>query len=76
MFVILLFLKCISDNHVILLFMPKKVISVVGARPQFIKAAPLEMVFREIPDFEFISIHTGQHYDENMSQVFFNDFGL
>jgi UDP-N-acetylglucosamine 2-epimerase len=56
--------------------MPKKVISVVGARPQFIKAAPLEMVFREIPDFEFISIHTGQHYDENMSQVFFNDFGL
>jgi UDP-GlcNAc3NAcA epimerase len=56
--------------------MPKKVISVVGARPQFIKAAPLEMVFRELDDYEFISIHTGQHYDENMSQVFFNDFGL
>ena len=56
--------------------MPHTVISVVGARPQFIKSAPLEMVFRGLDDYRLISVHTGQHYDENMSRVFFDELGL
>jgi UDP-GlcNAc3NAcA epimerase len=46
-----------------------KVASVVGARPQFIKAAPVSREIRQ--HHEEVLIHTGQHYDENMSDVFF-----
>ena len=56
----------------------KKVICVIGARPQFIKHAPLELAnsqFRE-DKLELITVHTGQHYDENMSQVFFDEFKI
>lgn len=51
-----------------------KVISVVGARPQFIKAAMVSRALR--PRCQEILVHTGQHYDENMSQVFFNELEL
>jgi len=53
-----------------------KVLSVVGARPNFMKVAPLheEMVKRE--SIESIVVHTGQHYDAKMSDVFFNQLGL
>ena len=52
----------------------KKIITVVGARPQFIKAA---VVSRQLKDnFEEIIIHTGQHYDSNMSDVFFEQLGI
>ncbi len=48
---------------------------VVGARPQFIKSAPLEIKFRN-SKIDLKSIHTGQHYDSNMSDVFYNQFEL
>ena len=52
-----------------------KIVSVVGARPQFIKSAP---VSKAIIDYGFdeYKIHTGQHYDYKMSQVFFEELGL
>jgi len=56
--------------------MSKKIIAVVGARPQFIKNAPLEMAFKNQTEIEFQSIHTGQHYDDNMSQIFFEELGM
>ena len=51
-----------------------KVVSIVGARPQFIKAAPVCRVLRET--MTEVLVHTGQHYDENMSRIFFDDLGL
>ena len=52
-----------------------KVATIVGARPQFIKAAPLSKALHEAGCQEYI-IHTGQHYDYEMSQVFFDELGL
>src|ERR671920_1109952 len=54
-----------------------KVINVVGARPNFMKVAPIvEAMRRRAPDFAPIVLHTGQHYDERMSDAFFRDLGL
>jgi UDP-N-acetylglucosamine 2-epimerase (non-hydrolysing) len=49
---------------------------IVGARPNFMKAAPLIREFRKRRGFEWVLVHTGQHYDENMSRVFFEDLEL
>ncbi len=54
----------------------KKVISVVGARPNFMKVAPLHFAFQKYPSISHRIVHTGQHYDENMSKVFFDDLEL
>lgn len=51
-----------------------KIITVIGARPQFIKAAPVSKVLRE-KNIEKI-VHTGQHYDDNMSKVFFDELNI
>ena len=52
-----------------------KVLSVVGNRPQFVKSAPLSVALRD-RGIEEIVLHTGQHYDPELSQVFFDELGL
>jgi UDP-GlcNAc3NAcA epimerase len=52
-----------------------KILTVVGARPQFIKARMVSASLQEAGVFEVL-IHTGQHYDSEMSQVFFDELGL
>ena len=52
-----------------------KVLSVVGNRPQFVKSAPLSLALREAGIDERL-LHTGQHYDPELSQVFFDELGL
>ncbi len=55
----------------------KRIISVVGARPNFMKMDPVVRCFNELPEqFEQILVHTGQHYDPVMSQVFFDELGM
>jgi UDP-GlcNAc3NAcA epimerase len=53
-----------------------KVVSIVGARPQFIKAAALTRIVASIPRFEHLLVHTGQHYDEAMSEIFFEELEI
>ncbi len=57
-----------------------RIITIVGARPQFVKAAMLSRAIsmrnKEGMSFEEKLIHTGQHYDENMSRVFFHEMGI
>ena len=55
-----------------------KIVTIVGARPQIIKAAALSRAIKSHRDrqIEEIIVHTGQHYDENMSQVFFDELGI
>ena len=52
----------------------KKICTVVGARPQFIKLAVVSRVLRR--EFQEVLIHTGQHYDHNMSEVFFQEMDI
>jgi UDP-GlcNAc3NAcA epimerase len=52
-----------------------KVLSVVGNRPQFVKSAPLSVALRE-HGIDEVDLHTGQHYDPELSQVFFDELGL
>ena len=54
-----------------------KVLTIIGARPQFIKAAVVSRAFKEHrPDVQEIIVHTGQHYDANMSDVFFDELEI
>ena len=54
-----------------------KINTIIGARPQFIKAAVVSRAFREHhPEVREMLIHTGQHYDQNMSEVFFDELDI
>jgi len=52
-----------------------KILTVVGARPQFIKAAVVSRALQE-KNLDEVLLHTGQHYDENMSAVFFKEMNI
>lgn len=54
----------------------KKVLTILGARPQFIKAAAFSRALRGYDNIQEIIVHTGQHYDENMSNVFFEEMDI
>lgn len=53
-----------------------KILTIVGARPQFIKAAAVSLAFKKFPEINEVILHTGQHYDPGMSDVFFNDLQI
>lgn len=53
-----------------------KTLCVVGARPNFMKAAPVIEALRKRPDVSVMLVHTGQHYDRQMSALFFEELGL
>ena len=61
----------INNNGVVL-----KVINVVGARPNFMKIAPIQRVMQKSDKIQPFLVHTGQHYDEKMSKLFFTDLEL
>ena len=54
----------------------KKIVSVIGARPQFIKAGAISRKILENTEIEEVLIHTGQHYDSKMSEVFFKELEI
>lgn len=54
----------------------KKILSVVGARPQFVKLAAIARAMTSEPLLEHLIVHTGQHYEENMSDVFFEGLNI
>lgn len=53
-----------------------RLLTIVGARPQFIKAAALSRVLSKRNDIEELIVHTGQHFDQNMSEVFFEEMDI
>ena len=54
----------------------KNITIIVGARPNFMKVAPLLRLIDKEKDFDTTLIHTGQHYDKKMSDVFFQDLEI
>ena len=55
-----------------------KIVTIIGARPQIIKAAALSRAIKDhfAGKITEVIVHTGQHYDENMSNVFFDELGI
>ncbi|HEY4114604.1 MAG TPA: UDP-N-acetylglucosamine 2-epimerase (non-hydrolyzing) [Rhizomicrobium sp.] len=55
---------------------PRKLATILGARPQFVKAFALSRALAQVPEIEEVLIHTGQHYDQNMSAIFFDELQI
>ena len=53
-----------------------KIVTVLGARPQFIKAAAFSREIAKHTNISEVIVHTGQHYDQNMSDVFFKEMNI
>jgi UDP-N-acetylglucosamine 2-epimerase (non-hydrolysing) len=53
-----------------------RIVNVVGARPNLMKIAPLMEAYGQAPEIEPLLVHTGQHYDANMSELFFRQLGI
>ena len=53
-----------------------KILSVLGARPQFIKAAAVSRAIKDIQGLDEVIVHTGQHFDMNMSDIFFSEMDI
>lgn len=53
-----------------------KIVTIIGARPQFIKAATVSRALRQHKEVREVLVHTGQHFDDNMSEVFFREMGI
>ena len=53
-----------------------KIVTVLGARPQFVKASVVSAAFCSTPGMEEVVVHTGQHFDANMSDVFFSELAM
>lgn len=54
----------------------KKIVTILGARPQFVKAAVLSRIIIERNEIDEVIVHTGQHFDRNMSEVFFGEMAI
>jgi len=53
-----------------------KIVTIIGARPQFIKAAVISRALKKYDDVQEVIVHTGQHFDENMSEIFFEQMEI
>lgn len=53
-----------------------KLLTIVGARPQFVKASVVSRALRRHPEFEETIVHTGQHFDDDMSDIFFRELNI
>ena len=53
-----------------------KIILVAGARPNFMKIAPLISEIKKHPEIDYLLVHTGQHYDKNLSKIFFDELEI
>src|SRR3954468_19703420 len=51
-----------------------RIVTIIGNRPQFVKAAAVSRLLRE--EHEEVLVHTGQHYDDELSRVFFDELGI
>lgn len=53
-----------------------RILTIIGARPQFIKAAAVSRAFQGCAELDEVIVHTGQHFDANMSDIFFDEMGI
>lgn len=54
----------------------QKIFTIIGARPQFIKASVVSRIIQQTDGIQEVMLHTGQHFDANMSNIFFNQLGI